>query len=293
LFEILSNKAGSFNSGVLSVRIHHETRSVDCRVRILDNKDGTYKVAYLVNNPGAYLIKILADGAHIPGSPFHLTVRPGPEPDKCSMWGSAIEPDAHLTVSKPIDFVVDTAGAGAGELSVKAVGPKGSKAKVYLKKHEGKTGIYNVKLEPVRCGKYRLTVKWSGCHIPGSPHILSVYAGSNASKCRAYGPGLCDGKVGSPGNFVIETRGAGAGTLKVWLSGVKGGYKIELKPMDNKRMLEARYNPCKPGDYLIFIKLDEKNIPGSPFRVKMLPENKQGKGKAKANADCETVVDQF
>ena len=263
-FVILAKQAGLIEEGILVVNICNVMQPVECRVRIRDNKNGTYQVAYLIDLPGAYLVNIIAAGAHIPGSPFRLTAKPGPEPNKCSMWGPALKSDAFLSIGKPIDFVVSTTGAGMGELSVKAVGPGGCQARVYLAKPEDKTGLYDVKLDPVRHGKYRLSVKWAGQHIPGSPHLLKVYAGADASKCHAFGPGLEDGEVGHPSTFVIETRDAGAGTLKVRLHGVKDAFKIELAPRDQKdqRTLQARYNPQKPGDYLITIKWSEKNIPG-------------------------------
>ena len=263
-FVILAKQAGLITDGTLAVSIRNVTQSVECRVRIRDNKNGTYQVAYLVDLPGSYLINILAAGTHIPGSPFRLTVKPGPQPNKCSMSGPALQTNALLTIGKPMDFVVNTAEAGTGVLSVKAVGPSGAQARVYLAKSDDKTGVYDVKLDPVRHGKYRLSVKWSGQHIPGSPHILKVYPGADASKCKAFGPGLEDGEVGKASTFIIETRDAGAGTLKVRLHGVKDAFKIELAPRDQKdqRTLQARYDPKKPGEYLITIKWSDSNIPG-------------------------------
>ena len=263
-FFILAKQTGLIEDGVLAVSICNVTQTVDCRVRIRDNKNGTYQVAYLVHLPGAYLINILAAGAHIPGSPFRLTAKPGPEAIKCSMWGPALEPNALLTIGKPIDFKVSTHGAGTGTLSVKAVGPGGTQARVYLARPEDRTGNYDVKLDPIRHGKYRLSVKWSGQHIPGSPQVLKIFQGADPSKCRAYGPGLEDGIVGRPSTFMIETRDAGAGTLKVRLHGVKNAFKIEVRPKDqfDQRTLQARYDPRKPGEYLITIKWEDKNIPG-------------------------------
>lgn len=262
-FVILAKQSGLIEDGTLVVSVKNVTQTVECKVRIRDNNNGTYQVAYLVELAGSYLINILAAGIHIPGSPFRLTAKPGPEADKCSMSGPALQPNALLTIGKPMDFVVNTKDAGMGELTVKAVGPGGSQARVYLAKSD-KTGVYDVKLDPIRHGKYRLSVKWSGKHIPGSPHILKIYPGADASKCRAYGPGLEDGEVGKASTFVIETRDAGAGTLKVRLHGVKDAFKIELAPKDQRdqRTLQARYDPKKPGEYLITIKWSEYNIPG-------------------------------
>ena len=184
------------------------------------------------------------------------------------MGGPALQTNAILTIGKPIDFSVDTSRGGTGELTIKAVGPGGAQARVYMAKSD-KTGLYDVKLDPVRHGKYRVSVKWSGEHIPGSPFILKIYPGADASKCKAFGPGLEDGEVGKPSTFMIETRDAGAGTLKVRLHGVKDAFRIEIAPKDQKdqRTLEARYDPKKPGEYLITIKWSESNIPGELNRT--------------------------
>lgn len=114
-------------------------------------------------------------------------------------------------------------------------------------------------------------MKWSGKHIQGSPFLIKVFPGADASKCRAFGPGLEDGFVGKASSFTIETRNAGAGTLKVRLHGVRDAFKIDIRPIDQKnvRTLIANYDPRKPGEYLVTIKWSENNIPGSPFRVKI------------------------
>ena len=126
----------------------------------------------------------------------------------------------------------------------------------------------------MRHGKYRVSIKWNGTHIPESPFLLEINRPTDASKCKAYGPGLEDGVVGKVSTFTIETRDAGPGALQVHTDGVKDAFKIEIKPIDqsNVRTLHARYDPRKPGEYLITIKWAEQNIPGSPFPVKISGE---------------------
>lgn len=272
-FVVIAKQSGLLDDGTLVVKVNGVINQEECKVRARDNKNGSYNIAYMTQTPGAYLITITAAGKHIPGSPFRLTAQPGPEADKCTMFGPALQPDAILTIGKPIDFSVDTSAAGTGELTVKAVGPGGAYARVFIAK-TSKHGVHDIKLDPVRHGKYRVSVKWYGIHIPGSPFLLKIFPGADASKCKAYGPGLEDGIVGKVSTFTIETRDAGAGVLKVRLHGVKDAFKIEIKPIDqsNVRTLHARYDPRKPGEYLVTIKWAEKNIPGSPFRVKISGE---------------------
>lgn len=272
-FIVLTKTAGLLEDGSLQVSITGVLNRIECRVRIRDNQNGLYNVAYIVASPGAYLVTILARGAHVCGSPFKLHVQPGPEPDKCTMHGPALEEGAMLSIGKPIDFFVNATKGGTGKLSVKAIGPGGVQARVFTAKSSTK-GLYDIKIDPARHGKYRVNVKWSGQHIPQSPFVLKIFPGVDPSKCKAHGPGLEDGIVGVPTAFTIETRDAGPGTLKVCLHRVKDAFKIDLKPKDPKdvRTLLARYYPRKPGDYLISILWSEKHIPGSPFKVRIKGE---------------------
>lgn len=272
-FVILTRTAGLVDNGTLQVKITGVLKDIECRVRIRDNKNGLYNVAYIATAPGAYLIHVLAGDSHITGSPFKLHVQPGPEPEKCKVHGPALEEGAVLVIGQPIDFCVDASQGGSGKLTVKAVGPGGVHARAFIAK-SSKRGVFDIKLDPARHGKYRVNVKWSDNHVPGSPFILKIFPGVDPSKCKAYGPGLENGLVGAPTSFTIETRDAGPGTLKVCLHRVKDAFKIDLKPKDPKdaRTLIARYFPRKPGDYLISILWTDKHIPGSPFKVKITGE---------------------
>lgn len=274
-FIVLTKTAGLVDDGTLQISVAGVLNKAECQVRIRDNKNGLYNVAYIVTTPGAYLASILARGVHVAGSPFKLHVQPGPEPDKCTMSGPALEEGTVLSIGKPIDFFVNVSQGGTGKLTVKAVGPGGVQARVFMAKSRGKgKGTYDIKIDPTRHGKYRVSVKWAGQHIPNSPFVLKIFLGVDASKCRAHGLGLEDGVVGQPTSFTIETRDAGPGTLKVCLHRVKDAFKIDLKSKDSKdvRTLIARYYPRKPGDYLISILWSEKHIPGSPFKVRITGE---------------------
>ena len=270
-FVVLTKQEGLLNDGTLQVKVTGVISNAECKVRARDNKNGTYNVAYLVQTPGAYLVSIKARGQDIPGSPFKLNAQLGPDAESCRMYGPALEPNAMLMIGKPMDFSVDTKKAGVGQLSVRAVGPGGVQARVYVAKTE-RRGEYDIRLDPIKAGKYRTSVKWSGSHIPGSPFILKIFPGADASKCKAYGPGLENGLVGNPSFFTIETRNAGAGTLKVRLHGVRNAFKVDIKPVNPQdvRTLKANYDPQKPGEYLVTIKWSDNHIPGSPFRVKII-----------------------
>ena len=268
-FVILANDSSLVGSRNLSIQVQSVISGDLGMVRIRDNQNGTYSIAYMVKKPGAYLIIVKAWGAHIPGSPFKMNANRGPEAELCSVYGPALNSSDMMRIGDPIDFTVDAASAGEGELYVSAIGSKGVKAQAFIA--QTKKDVYDVQIDPLRPGKYRVSVKWGGRHVPNSPFFIKVYPGADASKCKAFGPGLENGLVGRLSAFTIETQNAGSGVLKIRLNGVKDSFKVEVSPRSSEdvRTLLAAYNPTSPGEYLITIKWSEKHIPGSPFKVKI------------------------
>lgn len=273
-FYILTRVQGLIENGTLSVSVCGVVNKVEGRVRVRDNRDGTYSVAYLVHEQGAYLVSVQVANQHIVGSPFRLTASLGPRANMCRMYGQALDEEAMLTVGRPIEFSIDTTGAGSGKLTVKAIGPQGNEAKVFLARNQ-KSAVYDVKLDPLTSGKHRVSVKWADVHVPGSPFVLKIWPGIDPSKCKASGPGLHDGVVGRQAHFTIDTRQAGAGVLVVHLRGMKNAFKINMRPADemDRRTLIAQYEAQVPGEYLISILWSDQHIPGSPFKVRIHGQN--------------------
>ena len=95
---------------------------------------------------------------------------------------------------------------------------------------------------------------------------------------KAYGPGLHNGNLGDTGEFTIETKDAGIGTLTIRVHGIKDAFKIDAKQesSENPRTLKAHYYPSLPGHYVIFIRWSGDHIPGSPFQVDIFGEGYDG-----------------
>ena len=266
-FIVFANQTGLVESGGLEIQVNNIVGSYNCKVRVQDNGDGTYNVAYLTEQSGSYLINVVVCKKHIPGSPFRVNVHPGPNASQCEVVGKALNPETMFKIGEPIEFKVNTSKAGTGKLEVSALGARGIRGRVFTTPRDHK-GIQDIQVDPSKPGKYRISMKWSGHHIPHSPIMVKVFPGTDASKCKAYGPGIGNGVVNHPTSFTIETKDAGSGVLRILMS---GGVKIQVKPISSLdiRTLIAWYCPNKPGDHLISIKWSDKEIIGSPFRVKV------------------------
>ena len=118
---------------------------------VVDNEDGTYKVTYTANKPGAYSIAVKCYDKHIPGSPFNLTVMPRADASKCKAEGPALHPNSLKIEGNPLDITVDTTKAGTSDLQVEVIGPDGIEPTVYI---ASKEGIYSLKFDVPKAGKY-------------------------------------------------------------------------------------------------------------------------------------------
>jgi filamin len=61
---------------------------IDCK----DNQDGTCQVSYLPTMAGNYMINILYQGVHIPGSPFQATIESDLDIRGIKCYGPGIDP---------------------------------------------------------------------------------------------------------------------------------------------------------------------------------------------------------
>ncbi|XP_062316495.1 filamin-B [Osmerus eperlanus] len=88
---------------------------------------------------------------------------------------------------------------------------------------------------------------------------------SDASKVKAYGPGLKGGVIGSLAELTIDTSSCGSGQLCVT---VDGPCPTKMKCLDNEDgTCTVTYLPTERGKHLINILFQGIHIPGSPFQA--------------------------
>ena len=137
---------------------------------------------------------------------------------------------------------------------------------------ENGNGSIGISYQPTERGPHSLDVKHEGEHVQGSPY--KFYASpQDDGKVHATGPGLTHGVCGDPADFVISTKGAGAGGLAL---AVEGPSKAEINCQDNKDgTVNVSYLPTAPGEYKISAKFADEHIEGSPFTCKVTGEGKK------------------
>ena len=148
--------------------------------------------------------------------------------------------------------------------------PSGQRVQPYVE--ENGNGTIGISYQPTERGPHSLDVKHNGEHVQGSPYKFHA-APQEDGKVHAAGPGLTHGVCGDPADFVISTKGAGAGGLAL---AVEGPSKAEINCQDNKDgTVNVSYLPTAPGEYKISAKFADEHIEGSPFTCKVTGEGKK------------------
>ena len=101
-----------------------------------------------------------------------MRVSGAPDPEKVKVYGPGVEHGVLAMYQSR--FICDTRGAGAGQLTVRIRGPKGA-FRVEMQRESQKDRTILCKYEPTEPGDYRIEVKWSGEHIPGSPFMVMIF----------------------------------------------------------------------------------------------------------------------
>ncbi|XP_041430934.1 filamin-A isoform X1 [Xenopus laevis] len=228
-----------------------------------DLEDGTCKVTYCPTEPGNYIINIKFADQHVPGSPFSVKVT-GEGRMKESITRRRTAPSV-ANIGSQCDLSLKIPEISIHDMTAQVTSPSGKIHDAEIMESENNT--YCIRFVPTEMGVHTVSVKYKGQHVPGSPFQFTVgpLGEGGAHKVRAGGPGLEQAEVGTPAEFSIWTREAGAGGLSI---AVEGPSKAEIAFEDRKDgSCGVSYIVQETGDYEVSVKFNDEHIPDSPFVV--------------------------
>ncbi|TNN09515.1 Filamin-A isoform 1 [Schistosoma japonicum] len=241
---------------------------VSQRCDVLATDDVNYTIKFVPQEMGVHTVSVRHRGSHISGSPFQFTVGPITEGGAHKVHAAGPGLQNGLTYS-PNDFSIYTREAGAGGLSIAIEGP--SKAEINFEdRKDGSCGVSYRVTEP---GEYLCSIRFNDDHIPNSPYRVII----NESMERTfYTPetkllniasvqdrGL---SIGRPTAFTVNYAGM-TGRMRAYViapSGIQSDAIVHQVDVDQHAV---RFTPNENGAHLVHVLMDERPIPGSPFRV--------------------------
>ncbi|AWO98385.1 putative filamin-C-like [Scophthalmus maximus] len=287
-FTIDARDAGE---GLLTVQIL-DPEGKPKKANIRDNRDGTYTVSYVPDMTGRYTITIKYGGDEIPYSPYRIHALPTGDASKCLVTvsigghglGSGIGPT--IQIGEETVITVDAKAAGKGKVTCKVSTPDGAELDVdVVENADGTFDIYYTAPEP---GKYVITIRFGGEHIPNSPfHVVasdvpiikepcdklqlhqpfSPYVGYTPQWATDDAISPVDGMepLLRPFSLVIPftvQKGEVTGEVRM-----PSGRTACPHITDNKDgTVTVKYSPTERGLHEMDIKYDGNHIPGSPLQ---------------------------
>ena len=226
-----------------------------------DQANNIVNCEYLPTVAGDYEISVFWAGVHIPGSPFNVKILPAVDPAQVVAYGPGLESTGLIT-DMWAEFFVDYRKAGKGDLNVAVQGPGGGE-KLDVEEEEPGLLKYRYFIDPDEAGEYVTTINFADQAIPKSPFHVNVAWKTDASKVRAYGPGLEGGTTKEWAEFHLDMKKAGEGGLSL---NIAGPSEAEVTVDDHQDgTATVKYLPTEPGEYTVNINFADEPISGSPF----------------------------
>uniref|UniRef100_A0A8C2HZT4 Filamin C, gamma b (actin binding protein 280) n=1 Tax=Cyprinus carpio TaxID=7962 RepID=A0A8C2HZT4_CYPCA len=271
-FTIDARDAGE---GLLTVQIL-DPEGKPKKANIRDNRDGTYTVSYVPDMTGRYTITIKYGGDEIPYSPYRIHALPSGDASKCHVTvsigghglGSGLGPT--IQIGEETVITVDAKAAGKGKVTCKVSTPDGAELDVdVVENADGTFDIYYTAPEP---GKYVITIRFGGEHIPNSPfHVVvstyflkEAYNAHHATEEPVTAVDAMEPML-RPFNLVIPftvQKGEITGEVRM-----PSGKTARPHITDNKDgTVTVKYAPTEKGLHEMDIKYDGNHIPGSPLQ---------------------------
>ncbi|XP_076125415.1 filamin B a [Alosa pseudoharengus] len=240
----------------------------EAKIECSDNGDGTCSVSYLPTEPGEYLVNILFEDTHIPGSPFHADIQMPFDPTKVVASGSGLK---RGRVAETSVVNVDCSRAGPGQLAMEAVSDStGAKAKTEVL--DNKDGTYTVTYVPLTAGMYTLMLKYGGKAVPNFPAKVAVDPAVDTSKVKVFGPGVKGEGVfrEATTEFTVDAHPltkSGGDHIKAQVTNPSGALTDCSITDKGDGTYNVEYTPFENGSHSVEVLYDDSPVPNSPFQV--------------------------
>ncbi|XP_076028123.1 filamin B a isoform X2 [Genypterus blacodes] len=282
--------------GVLGFAIEGPSQA---KIECVDQDDGSCDVRYWPMEAGEYAVHVTCDEEDIEHSPFMACVVPdnhSSDSEKVQVFGPGLEKTGCL-VNRPAEFTVSAKDAGKGPLKVAVQDAEGLPVEVKVRS-KGE-GLYSCSYTPTSPVKHTAAITWGGVSVPNSPFRVIVGKGSHPNMVKVFGPGVERSglKANEPTHFTVDCAGAGDGDISV-------GIKCEANMVGEKEAdvdfdiisnandtFTVKYLPPAAGRLTVKVLFNDKEVPQSPFSVKVDPSHDASKVKAEGPGLSHTGVE--
>ncbi|CAF4552560.1 unnamed protein product, partial [Rotaria sp. Silwood2] len=227
--------------------------------KIIDNKDGTYKIIYKPNDVGRYIINVNYGGIPVHNSPFNVKVEPTGDPTKCHISGTGINPN--VQVGEEYTITVDTHDAGPGTVTCRIRSTLGNDLDIDIVDNED--GTYNLFYIPHNPGNYVIKIKFGGQDIPGGDFVVT--AGDTHQQIRRKSESSTT-SLYRPVDFRLPVGGGKLSDITALIRTPTGKFHTPLIDDNEDGTVSIKYQPSEIGLHELDVFYQGQPIAGSPFK---------------------------
>jgi len=237
--------------GQLTVDITYKGRDIPATIE--GEGRNRYHISFNPIGGGTYTIRVYYGGEEVTGSPYHMEIIDAGEVVATGegLVTSEINRRANFFLNLGMNGSVD-------EVKVQIISPRG--ANVPASVLDNHNGNVTVEFIPTEVGEHVINVFYFGKSVVGSPYRCQVFDWSKINLVNLQTTGIVD----RPVEFDIDASLAGAGNLEIMVN--DGNIPCSVQNCGN-RNFRASFIPVDPIPHYIRMKFNNRDIPGSPWRV--------------------------
>jgi len=230
--------------------------------KIVDNKDGTYKVIYKPNDVGRYLIHVNYGGIPIKNSPFNVKVEPTGDPTKCQISGTGIKQNVH--VGEECSITVDTHEAGPGAVTCRIRSAVGNDLDIDIVDNED--GTFNLYYTPHNPGNYVIKIKFGGQDIPGGDFVVTAGDSDQYLRQTHHVSETVTSSQYRPVDFRLPVGGGHPNEITASIRTPTGRLHAPIIEDNHDGTVSIKYQPAEIGLHELDVFYQGQPIAGSPFK---------------------------
>ncbi|XP_016320434.1 filamin-A [Sinocyclocheilus anshuiensis] len=234
--------------------------------------DSHLGVSFIPREAGEHLVSIMKDGEHVNNSPISLSISQAEIGDtsKVKAFGPGLHTGQTFCTS---EFVVDTWDAGYGGLTIVIEGP----SKVDVHTEELEHGTCNISYCPIKAGNYKIAIKFSDEHIPGSPFTAVVTDRRLMRENITYNQKAAPiASIGSECSLAFKIPGTDAETLSAYVHEPSGRPGEAVIVSTGSDTYAVSFLAKEMGVYNVTVNNQDQTIPGWPLQYTVGPLGQGG-----------------
>ena len=240
------------DAGLFTVKATGSQTGAALNCSLVPTGEDTYTITLIAPQPDDYRVTIVYHTRNIPGSPFTLSVRTPPRPEKIVSFDQVLP----LTAGEnPIELFFDVSAAGAGIMTANVTDSSSEDWFQLVDIKEVYQDIFSISFVPPNNDSYVIRVFWSGKPVLGSPFRIDYHE-------AAIKPPVC---IDFESDLSLKTR----------VSVTVIGSNTERVETEIRQYERGRYRISFVPGYRDIFKLHisnfDREIRGSPFVVNLSP----------------------